>query len=237
VTASRRLARERGQATVEAAISLPLVVFLFLGTLQLFLMHQGRILAEYAAFRATRVGSTNHANCQRMRDAAVLSVLPSVETYLGRGGAADDALVRSFQKYRSNRFDDTFTDGGKNLSYTGAIVWMQRSFTGGGSGGAQDTEFDQPGNLMRLETRLVFWFPLKIPFANWVMTNMFVGYRGLSPIQVTKVDTWEGVNLNNLAGEVRSRAARGEYVVPIEARYSMRMMTPLKAQNAGGWCL
>ncbi len=237
MSAAARHRRERGQATIEAALSLPLAVFLFLGTLQLFLMHQGRILAEYAAFRATRVGSTNHANCQRMRDAAVLSVLPSVETYLGRGGNVGTALTSAFQKYRSNRYDNTFTDGGKNLSYTGAIVWMQRSFSGGSLDGAQDTDFDQPGNLMRLQTRLVFWFPLKIPFANWVMTNMFVGYSGLSPIQATKTDTWEGVSLNNLAGEVRSRAAKGEYVVPIEARYSMRMMTPLKAQNSGGWCL
>jgi hypothetical protein len=228
---------QAGQAAVEAALTLPLVIFLCLGTLQLFLMHQGRILAEYAAFRATRVGSTNHASCPRMRDAAVLSVLPSVDTFLGRQGAPDDALVESFVKHKFNRYnDDKISDGGKTLTYTGSIVWLERTFTGGVAG-TQDTEFDQPGNLMRLNTRLVFWFPLKIPFANWVMTKMYLGYRAVNPLLPAKGAEWQGLNLNNMATEVAARAADGEFVVPIEARYSMRMMTPLTRQNSTLWCL
>ena len=45
--------RQSGQAMVEAALSLPLVVFLVLGTLQLFLMLQARVLAQYAAHVTT----------------------------------------------------------------------------------------------------------------------------------------------------------------------------------------
>ncbi len=49
--------RESGQALVEAALTLPLTVFLILGTLQLFLLLQARTLTEYAAFLAVRKGS------------------------------------------------------------------------------------------------------------------------------------------------------------------------------------
>ncbi|HLM44600.1 MAG TPA: TadE family protein, partial [Myxococcaceae bacterium] len=64
---------ERGQAAVESALTLPLTVFLMLGTLQLFLMLQGRIMAEYAAFRAVRAGSVRHGDCQAMTHAAILA--------------------------------------------------------------------------------------------------------------------------------------------------------------------
>jgi hypothetical protein len=39
-----------GQAAVEAALTMPLMLFMILGTLQLFMMLQGRLLAEHAAF-------------------------------------------------------------------------------------------------------------------------------------------------------------------------------------------
>ena len=42
---------------METALTLPLTLFLMLGTLQLFLMLQARVLTEYAVFRAVRVGT------------------------------------------------------------------------------------------------------------------------------------------------------------------------------------
>jgi len=50
----RSACTESGQATVEAALTLPLTVFLVLGTVQMFLLLQARLLTEYAAFRAVR---------------------------------------------------------------------------------------------------------------------------------------------------------------------------------------
>ena len=56
----RESGRESGQAAVESALVMPLAVFLILGTLQLFMLLQGRIMAEYAAWRAVRRrGPTN----------------------------------------------------------------------------------------------------------------------------------------------------------------------------------
>ena len=50
---------------------MPLTIFLILGTLQLFMMLQGRIMAEYAAFAAVRAGSRQHGDCKPMVHAAL----------------------------------------------------------------------------------------------------------------------------------------------------------------------
>src|SRR5688500_7914706 len=68
---------ESGQAAVEAALTLPLFMFMILGVLQLFLMLQGRVMAEYAVYRAVRAGSVNHGDCEAMKHAAILSLTPT----------------------------------------------------------------------------------------------------------------------------------------------------------------
>ncbi len=59
---------------VEAAIVLPLVLFLLLGAVQLHFLHQARVLASYAAYRAARAGALHGADPGAM-EAAALSVL------------------------------------------------------------------------------------------------------------------------------------------------------------------
>lgn len=59
---------------MEAAIVLPLVLFLLLGAVQLHLLLQARVLASYAAYRAARAGAL-HGVDGRAMDAAALSVL------------------------------------------------------------------------------------------------------------------------------------------------------------------
>ena len=68
---------QRGQAAVESALTLPLAVFLILGTLQLFMMFQARLLAHYAAFKAVRAGVVNNGSCAAMNDAALLALMPA----------------------------------------------------------------------------------------------------------------------------------------------------------------
>ena len=174
---------QRGQAAVEAALTLPLTVFLFLAILQMFLLAQGRVLGQVAAYRATRVGSTNHGNCGRMTHAAILSVIPAITSFLGGPGTMPaERLAEAFRKHRFNRYDDVVSDGGKAVRYSGAIVWIAREQPRAldvQALGAQDSDFDQPGKLMRLETRLIFWFPMKIPFANWVLSRIWLAHYGL----------------------------------------------------------
>src|SRR5437867_2885686 len=93
--------RDSGQAAVEAALTLPLCVFLLLGTVQLFMLLQARAVAEYAVYRATRAGGVSHGDCQVMRHAALLALLPTI----ARTDSSDD-LAGAFAARRSNRYFD-----------------------------------------------------------------------------------------------------------------------------------
>ena len=227
---------QSGQAAVESALTLPLVVFLLLGTTQLFLLLQARVLAEYAVFRAVRVGSTNSAQCRPMMDAAVLALLPSFKTYL-HGGNPSAELASAFLAHGvSNQwhYNDDFQTGGATRHLSGNILLMERTFSKTVNA-ADELDFDQPGPPQRLTVRMVYWYPLRIPFANWVFSKMVLGYDAANPLLETQKAKWEKVNLN-YQSVVAARAAAGEYVLPVVATYSMRMMSPVtdSAASCGG---
>src|SRR5687768_11643443 len=92
---------QSGQAAVESALVLPLTVFMVLGTLQMFMMLHGRIMAEYAVFRATRAGSVNQADCRVMTHAAVASLLP---TFTDTSTPTKLGLAWGFGSYRFNAY-------------------------------------------------------------------------------------------------------------------------------------
>ena len=223
-----------GQAVLEAALTLPLFVFLMLGTMQLFLLLQARVLAEYASFRAVRVGSTNHARCGPMMDAAVLALLPSFRTYL-KGG---DPAVELAQEWRRHglvggyRYDNDYMAGsGVKKTLSRSIVLMERRST---KALGNEQEFDQPGPPQRLEVRLVFWYPMRIPFANWVFSKMVLGYSAMNPLMPTKKANWQAGGVNGDASVISDRAGEGEYILPVIAEDVMRMMSPVADPSARG---
>src|SRR4051794_8341560 len=94
--------RRQGQALVEAVLTLPLTVFLILGSIQLFLMQQARLMAEYAAMRAVRAGSVNFGDCRSMTHAAIGAVLPT----FARTNTPSD-LARAFARRANNDYGGT----------------------------------------------------------------------------------------------------------------------------------
>lgn len=226
---STSVRREAGQAAVEAALTLPFAVFLVLGTLQLFMMLQGRILAEYAVFRATRAGSVNQADCRVITHAAVAALLPAI--------TRTDSAARlglAFGLHQGNRYIPVI-DGPRE----GPIVWINRRTDRQG----QDLQesFDdrfRPESRMELQVDMVFWFPLKVPFADWVMSRMFLAHYGLmpyvnaNPIMPAQKATWGAdgpgsAPFDSAVGhELRLRVMSRQYVAPIVTSFRMRMMTP-----------
>ncbi len=233
---------------VESALTLPLMVFLILGMLQLFLMMQGRLMAEYAAFRATRVGSVRHGDCQAMTHAAILALMPTFHSFLGggSGGTPAEKLAQAFAARRDNRYAGNAGSANRvqalDGNHTGAIVWIIRDSPLAGAVPDEDLRFDQyDAGIARLETRLVYWFPLKVPFANWVIARLTLArwgwrdYTNQNPLLLTEKAAWvRGPENMGLEGLIRDETIRRldaeEYVIPIHASASLRMMTPVQRQ-------
>jgi hypothetical protein len=215
---------------VEAALTLPLTLFLILGTMQLFMMLQGRILAEYAAFRATRAGSLNHGDCKVMEHAAIISLMPSIYSFVGSGSGPAQGLAQAFERRKDNQYYKP-QDG-----VEGTILWIVRTSPDKGSVPSEDLQFDQ-GNLMRLETQLIYFFPMRIPVVNAIISRIVLArfgwesYEGMNPLMVSQKTRYEEGDIG-LAGAIRdqvmSRYENQQYVIPIMASGSMRMMTPAR---------
>jgi hypothetical protein len=217
---------ESGQAAVESALTLPLVIFLMLGTLQLFMMLQARIMTQYAAFRATRAGSVNNGDCERMMHAAIAALLPTMERT-----NTPAALAQAFSQHRNNTLAPL-------PGFNGDMLWLIREQPTNVS--ADDLDFDQGNGLMRLEVRLVYWYPMRIPFANWVMTKMFRAhfaiqtYTAANPLILAEKNANWTTSANStmeaqILSEYTTRSAN-EFIFPITASSSMRMMTPALQQ-------
>lgn len=234
---SLRHSVESGQAMVEAALTLPLMLFCVLGALQLFLLLQARLLSEYAVYRAVRAGSLNHGDCRAMTHAAVLALLPAIARTDG-----PDALARAFGLRSRNRYDQGVDQ------HDGQIVELWREQPRAPSVAApEDLSFDQPStgavdHLMRIEARMVFWVKLKVPFVDWVLTRAFLAYWGLkpydavNPLMTPQTASWQAQSRpprwpgGDLGDQMLRWSEQGRYLFPIQTNFGMRMMTPAKKQ-------
>lgn len=224
----------RGQAAVETALTMPLLVFMILGAIQLFMLMQARILAQYAASRAVRAGAQSFGDCFTMYDTAHLVLLPAIDSGFARGPSrgtryADEVRLRM----QSNRYVPSEDDG-----RDGPVVWMDRLEPRVGSVRADEEEtWDLPPHRF-LDVRMVFWAPLKIPFANWVFVRMAMAHFGLrelhtaDPLMPVKRDAnWVAYSNGpraELATELVRRFDMKQYVFPIQVTYATRMMSPVR---------
>lgn len=236
---------QSGQAAVETALTLPMVIFMVLGSLQLFMLLQAKLMAQYAVFQANRVGSTMNGRCDAMTHAALLSLTPSVRAFMGPSfpGTPGQKLGMAFRLIRDNNYSN-FSPNGSGLWTAGeAVVWIIRErprFPGDNPLQAQ-AEFDRllgPGESpIRLELRMIYWAPLLIPFADWVFSRIALAHMNLrtfgaqNPMMVRQTANW-GAGLSRplqveIATEYNRRYNLKHYVFPIEVTSTMRMMSPV----------
>lgn len=188
---SRQLRRfiknESAQALVETVIVLPVVIFFILGTIQLTLMHQARLMLEYAAFNAARTGAVWNGDPERMHRAALVSLIPTSPSWPVIGGIggiqsygeliskaallvmADDILKGAFPVVRVDILSPTQED-------------IQE--------GQYEIDFDiasdsfETRRLGQLTIRVTYFYNLFIPFANRIIWrswySMRTSYLGLA---------------------------------------------------------
>jgi hypothetical protein len=241
--------RQAGQAAVESALALPLAVFLVLGIIQLFMLLQARIMAQYAVYKAVRAGSLNYGDCDRMKQAAVASLLPTI-TATDSALKLGNAFYLRYGNGNTNRYAPAL-DGGHNGQIV-EIVREQPSLAG--VAGFEDYDFDSPRGtaaIQRLEIRMIYWYRLRIPFADWVISKMLLAYFGIqpysgpvNPLMVAENANWvgqatlldEGWPGGRLGLSMASWAGAGHYLVPIRVTAAMRMMTPPKRAFFASGC-
>ncbi len=220
---------QSGQAAVESALILPLFVFLLLGTLQLSMMHQARLMTKYAAYKAVRAGALHNARTADMERAALAVLLPFISQ--GHGGVEVIRPVNSpgdFKgKWRSegianNRMPDTALPYVQVTTCGPTLKEVKRAGVPG-----KEVDFDDPevagkpgwldSHLTKLRIQVTFNYRLPIPFANWLIYTAAMGRQ-----------------LPLFPGTMRSRGSArsgssppGVYVLPIRAAYTMRMQSNL----------
>lgn len=252
---------ERGQAAVETALVMPLMVFLVLGILQLGLITQARVMAKYAAYRAARVGAMNHANVDAMRNAALLHLLPvlvsSDEVIMPTGSPGE---VISKMAVMSLQNATTAVPGARQVDVV-ICGPIRTELEGGGThpigradqqqmhsyGSRNEVDFDDPAlminngdshrramgirkfNRTRLRIQVQLLYRMPIPFANWVMTHLYLGTQLPRELMLGK-DRNNFASGNRGAGssqvnKVRAAAFMGVYTLPINVTYAMRMQS------------
>lgn len=220
---------------------MPFTVFMILGILQLSLTQQARLLTQYAAFRAARAGSLRRADCVSMVNAAVMGILPSY----GRTDSAK-ALEATWTTNAATHGNPSqnltnISGSGANLKHIVRVSYLVEGINGGPSGAYQATDFDDPGKGLRLSTQVIYNYEMRIPFANWMISEMWTGgnyfkssFDVLSPSKksAANVKPLDQSRIDQSTDNAGSK--NGRYFLPIPASGSMRMMSNPGANVAMG---
>lgn len=237
---------ERGQSAVEAAIVMPLFIFVILSILQFGLIAQARYMAKYAAYRAVRVGAMNNADPKKMLAAAEAALLPVVAMPSGVGGpdvigpTTDVASVGLKAGVLLAR--NTIVPGLKMISVMvcgpvrGDVNSLtQQQLTGVGS--RNQVDFDDPrathdvpggfnGNTelrqflaTKLRVQVEYNYRMPIPFANWIISRIYLALSIPSVLRMGDPLQVPSAGKLLLANQAKI------YIAPIFENYAMRMQS------------
>jgi Flp pilus assembly protein TadG len=191
--------RESGQAAVEAALIIPMMVFMVLGIIQLGMMYQARLMTEYAAYRSARAGIVNHGHCDNMRYAALFAVLPTLgPTPSGQPGRVDtlDRAINVYAEYAAAGMNspELFHIPKELEKLRVEVLNPKKSQLSGlfanygDAMKAQEIDYDDvrddtivAANL--LTVRITYFYEMRIPFANWLIHGWFMGFDSLDKLR------------------------------------------------------
>jgi hypothetical protein len=246
---------ESGQVAVEAALVMPLFVFLTLGILQLGLIAQARVMAKYAAYRAARVGAMNNADPKAIEAAAIFYLLPVL---VGSNDAiqpvaSSSEVVSKFVRHSS--FDNKLPSGAQQVK---AVICGPLKADLGGSGakplddagqqarGGQGTnaevDFDDPANqsfpaayirdaaAVRRFKRMRLSVQVQLLYRMPIPFANWVIVNSYLGVKLPSVLMMPGKGMTertktSQVADVWAAAAKRVYVLPINVSYAMRMQS------------
>jgi len=227
---------KRGQAAVETAIVMPLFVFLILGMLQLGLMHQARLMAKYAAYKAVRVGAIHNAKQSAMKQAAAAVLLPVAAGHTSTSAffnASPGKFAQSWGKAKQ------LLNGGDFLDLTICNPTGNYADDFDNPAGALGRNVDdwQQANRGRLSIQITFYYQLVIPFVNGVLWQIVAGEENRVLMRTLRLSNetpkWQSSRKGAGGGSAGARtvtsfsgqAGNGTYILPIRTSWSMRMQS------------
>ena len=237
--------RDSGQAMIETAIVMPLFVFMVLGTFQLGLMHQARLMTKYAAYKATRAGAIHSASGKVMAAAALATLVPLVARKVPGG----ESFIKTVDPVGAKKAFNNFWDGSKVKDHEGThIPVLTVTICNPTSTAAETGDWDFPSgdvadwktnDKTKLTVQVLFNYRLVIPFANMVLWRITRGEENAQLLRVTRlgIKPLPG-NTAKLGTDYTAAADNNIYLIPIRANWNMRMQSdflpnqfPLPGQN------
>ncbi len=194
---------QSGQAAVETALVVPMMVFLVLGTLQLGMVHHARLMTEYAAYRSARAGVVNHGDCGLMKKAALVALLPTLGPYGNQAGRVD-TLDNAWLVH--DAYSDAVLGTVPGLPpppfYPNSILPLMRVEVVNPRRGQLANLFSTYGAHMQqreidwddirdatvinanlLSVRVTYFYEMRIPFANWQLHSFYMGREYLNGLR------------------------------------------------------
>ena len=225
---------QSGQAAIESALILPLFIFLILGTIQLGLMHQARLVTKYAAYKAARAGALHHARKEVMERAALSALLPLVSE--GKGGGEYIQPITQAEDFQQKWGSRKFST---NKMADAPFPYVEATLCGplrrDAPAGMRELDFDDPGiaaatdwrpsQRTKLRVQLTLYYRMPIPFANWVIHNIVL--RKELPWVLRMGPEEQQQQQQQLEKRYEEAANKGIYILPIRAAYTMRMHSNL----------
>jgi TadE-like protein len=177
-----------GQVAVETAITVPMMIFFVLGTIQLGMIHQAQLMTEYAAYRAARSAVVNNGDCDRMAYAALVALTPTLpnpsEFGMPINGRAD-TLFNAAKLFNFWRLGTWLTNmlGFKMVDVqilNPAKSKLNNTFNSlDWRAGKNEIDFDdlRPAAVAanNLSIRVKYFYEMRIPFANRMIHSWLMG--------------------------------------------------------------
>ena len=199
--------RKNGQSLIESIITIPLMVFLILGIVQLVMIQHAKFMTEYAAFYAARSGIVWNGDPYVMENAAIIALMPTYDRVRDPGsvvsGAIDgrrllEHIIQRALLYQINRrLDGWLANILSDISSTvisgllGNRKVVEVEILNPTSIQGYEQDFDdirddyisrelREKNLLTIRVRYLYL--MRIPFANWIIHHAWMARRALQDL-------------------------------------------------------